>query len=160
MIIIFAVLFIAINLWRLYCLNAYGFYTDVNYVNMHGILDYEVSEININNTYFDIQFDRRIRYYNVSNKTLGHIIYKRVNGQIGFIYVNEEHRRKGVATSMLKEIEKEFKNIGLPSIWCVCSENHFFWSKVNYTYYEKVHESVTGSGYKKLLNSDYTLVMQ
>jgi len=86
----------------------------------------------------------------ISNQHLGFVDFRSSTGQIGIIEVKEEYRQQGIANFMLLHIEKELLKNNVKKVWCVCSQNHYFWSRQkNYIFNNRPHESVTGHGYSK-----------
>ena len=91
----------------------------------------------------------QVRYDAYNNNTfLGYVDFRKSTGQIGIIDVEEKYRRCGIATFLLTNVEKELSG----DIFAICSKDHYFWSKQKgYMWHERPHNSVTGSGYKKLI---------
>lgn len=84
---------------------------------------------------------------------VGQVDFRNSTGQVGFIEVSEQYRRRGIANYILSNVEKELQSKNINKIWAVCTKEHYFWSvQKDYVYYTKPHCSVTGSGYYKELH--------
>ena len=89
-------------------------------------------------------------YY--KNERIAFVSFRSFTGQIGLIDVDEKYRRQGIAISMLKLVEKDMMQNSVNKIWAICSFGHYFWSvQTGYTFEDRPHNSVTGSGYSKQL---------
>lgn len=76
----------------------------------------------------------------------------RKTGQIGLIDVEPDYRRQGIAKFMLQSVEQE---LTCDKIWAICTKEHYFWSNQNgYTYEDRPHVSVTGSGFSKRIGEN------
>ena len=83
-----------------------------------------------------------------NDKQIGFVTF-RVSGQVCLIDVNEKYRRRGFATHLLKEAEQHLIS---NKIFAICSKDHYFWSvQKNYFYDERPQQSITSSGYSKMI---------
>lgn len=90
----------------------------------------------------------------IAHKSIGYVSYKIKTGQIGLFFINKDYQNFGLGKQILLNIINEllFDN---NEVWLITTKNHPFWSNVfenSFEYYDRPHDSVTGSGYKLNLN--------
>lgn len=88
-------------------------------------------------------------YY--SSKHIGYIRYRTETGQIGiFVIFDDCYRNVGLGKQILNNTIEDLRNNNQSSVWAITTENHSFWANIynkKFIYKERVHSSVTGSGY-------------
>ncbi len=89
-------------------------------------------------------------YYH-NNEQIAYISY-RLTGQIGLFFVNkDEYRNLGIGKQILNNVIIDMQYHKIPYVWAITTPNHPFWHNVyknGFTYSERPHLSVSGSGYK------------
>jgi len=81
-------------------------------------------------------------------KSIAFITYRRKTGQIGYFYVNHEHRDRGLGKQILLKVIQDLPE--RDEIFAVTKENHPFWSNVfnkSFVWSKCPNKSVTGNGY-------------
>ena len=83
-------------------------------------------------------------------REIGYIDYRNSTGQIGLFRLDEEYRNRGLGKQILSKVIEDLRQSNVSEVWAVTIEHHPFWSNVynkSFTFRERPHLSVTGSGY-------------
>lgn len=102
-------------------------------------------------TWNNVQNGQITKDFYYSSEHIGYIRYRRETGQIGiFVIFDDCYRNVGLGKQILNNAIEDLRNNNQSSVWAVTTKNHPFWANVynnKFIYKERVHYSVTGSGY-------------